>query len=267
MGGGEQVVQRLDGVAAADRCRPGWSCRGCASTGSTRSRSAGSPPVMMVSFPVRARATPPETGASRSVMPRSASSAARARVRVGSDEPMSMTVAPRSTSNWSSRTVLFDDVGVRAASARRPWRRGQRRPGRRRPMPPGVGEGLPGRCGRIEALDAVAGADQPGRHRTAHVAETDESRSDPGAGAGSVGPATSSAQAVVPSEIAVCVMERVGGGPVPMPLAGRHPDGVAGLIARGGPAVGADQPAPGETPGGSGRARGCASTCAPPVRR
>ena len=91
---------------------------------------------MIVSVPSSAPRTPPETGASSSSTPRAAARSASARVRSGSDEPMSISVAPagiRSSTPSSSRTAsTIAEVGsIRdhdeaAAAPRR--RRGDRGP-------------------------------------------------------------------------------------------------------------------------------------------
>ena len=66
-----------------------------ASRGRQCSTASVAPPAMMVSSPVRARGTPPDTGASTMAMPCAASIAPSCAVPCGSQEPMSMTTLPR----------------------------------------------------------------------------------------------------------------------------------------------------------------------------
>ena len=64
------------------------------STGRIRSMMSSGPPTMIASCPVRARETPPETGASINTPPSSATRAASALVSAGTPEVMSITTVP-----------------------------------------------------------------------------------------------------------------------------------------------------------------------------
>ena len=64
------------------------------SSGSARAASASVPPSMIASSPVRARGTPPLTGASTSRPPAASTSAASSRVRAGAPLLMSISSAP-----------------------------------------------------------------------------------------------------------------------------------------------------------------------------
>ncbi len=83
--------------------------------------SAAAPPAMTVSLPLTARRTPPETGASISAMPRSASMPPSSRVSSGAEELMSITSAPSpsdaaapSAPSRAARTMaLFGSMVIR----------------------------------------------------------------------------------------------------------------------------------------------------------
>jgi len=75
------------------------------STGRARRSTAGSPPTMSASVPSFALALAPETGASSMAIRRFASSLPRAQVVAGSDELMSITIAPRARPGRAPRTA------------------------------------------------------------------------------------------------------------------------------------------------------------------
>ena len=82
------------------------------STGSARSTSSSLPPIMIASSPLRARATPPETGASIIATPAAASRSARLRVTAGTPEVMSMTTQPRLRALSACSTTSLTSVLV-----------------------------------------------------------------------------------------------------------------------------------------------------------
>ncbi len=96
-----------------------------ASNGRVEANACSAPPTMMVREPASAPATPPDTGASISVMPRLAARAASTRVRAGSDELMSMTMVSllrlASSPSASSTCSTTSESGRLRMTAAAPW--------------------------------------------------------------------------------------------------------------------------------------------------
>ena len=119
--GDDELVGGLGDLPRAGAADVGDARASASSAGRARSRSAASPPAMIVSVPSRAPLTPPETGASSAAAPRSRSAAASRRASAGGLVDMSTHSTPsRAAASVAASTVSGSGSSVITISAAAP---------------------------------------------------------------------------------------------------------------------------------------------------